>query len=30
MLKIWNHSITTRKYALTYNQTLEEVPWPWG
>ena len=28
--KIENHSITTRKYAVTYNQTLEEFPWPQG
>ena len=26
MLKCRNHSSTTRNYAVTYNQTLEEVP----
>ena len=25
MLKGWNHSTTTRKYAVTYYQTLKEV-----
>ena len=27
MLKCWHHSITTRKIAVTYYQTLEEVLW---
>ena len=27
MLKIWIHSITTRNYAVTYYQILDEVPW---
>ena len=27
MLKCWNHSITTRNNAVTYYQTLKEVPW---
>ena len=22
------HSITSRKYTITYCQTLEEIPWP--
>ena len=26
MLKCWNHSTTTRGYAVTYYKTLEEVP----
>ena len=30
MLKWWNHSITTRNYALTYYKTLEDVPWQLG
>ena len=27
MLKWWNHSTTTRNYAVTYYKTLEGVPW---
>ena len=30
MLKGWNHSITTRNYAVTYNPTLEEALWHLG
>ena len=30
MLKCWNHSITSRKNAITYHQTLEEVLWHLG
>ena len=30
MLKCWNHSTSFRKYAVTYSQTLEEVPWHLG
>ena len=27
MLKSWNHSTTTRNYAVTFYETLEDVPW---
>ena len=27
MLKCWNHSTTTRNYAVTYYKTLEQAPW---
>ena len=30
MLKCWNHSTTTRNYAVTYYKTLEEVLWHLG
>ena len=30
MLQGWNHSITTRNYAVNYYQTAEEVPWHLG
>ena len=30
ILKCSNHSITTRNYAVTYNKTIEEVPWQLG
>ena len=28
--RCWNHSITTRNYAVTYYQTIEWVPWHLG
>ena len=30
MLKSWNHSTTTRSYAVTYYKNLEKVPWHLG
>ena len=30
MFKSWNHSTTTKNYAVTYYQTLEEFPWRLG
>ena len=30
MLKFWNHSTTTRNYAVTFYKTLELVPWHLG
>ena len=30
MFKCSNHSTTTRNYAVTYYQTLEEIPWKLG
>ena len=27
MLKCWNHSTTTRNYAVTYYKTLQQAPW---
>ena len=30
MLNCWNHSTTTRNYAVTYNKTLEEILWNLG
>ena len=30
MLKCWNHSTTTRDYAVTYYKTLEKFPWHLG
>ena len=27
MLKCWNHSTTTRNYAVNYYKTLEGIPW---
>ena len=30
MLQSWSHSITTKNYAETCYQTIEEIPWHLG